>query len=90
MTEWSAFPTGCFFGPKPHEVTSGIWQGALCSAAMDDGKQEVCIISSVSYSFFFFSISSYMLEKRQGEELDCFRYDYCSAGEHLFMMQSLI
>ena len=25
----------------------------LCSAAMDEGKREVRIISSVSYSFFF-------------------------------------
>ena len=26
----------------------------LCSAAMDEGKQEIRNISSVSYSFFFF------------------------------------
>ena len=30
----------------------------LCSAAMDEGKREVRIISSVSYSFFLYIIQN--------------------------------
>ena len=46
-------PLEVFLPQNFMQPLSWLCQAALCSAAIDEGKREVCIISPLSYYFFF-------------------------------------